>query len=65
MNAFLVCGLANALDGSEDDLVSDDVPAVDAESVKIEEEAHDESDVDDMGDPFSDSDSDDNQEDSP
>ncbi len=26
VHSFLVCGLANALDGSQDDLVSNDVP---------------------------------------
>ena len=33
-HSFLVCGLSNALDGSEDDLVSDDVPAIDAGEIE-------------------------------
>ena len=37
VNSFLVCGISNALDGSEDDYVSDDVPAIELESVEEEE----------------------------
>ena len=33
MNSFLVCGIANTLDGTEDYHVSDDLPAVDLDSV--------------------------------
>ena len=61
INSFLVCGISNALDGSEDDYVSDDVPAVELESVEEEEEVEeaevdleDGTDIDDLGDPFSD-----------
>ena len=61
INSFLVCGTSNALDGSEDDYVSDDVPAVELESVEEEEEEvaeevdlEDSTDIDDLGDPFSD-----------
>ena len=58
MNSFLVCGISNALDGSEDDYVSDDVPAIDLESVEEEEEGEDDledgTEIDDLGDPFSD-----------
>lgn len=63
INSFLVCGISNALDGSEDEYVSDDVPAVELESVEEEEdeeegeeeeELEDGTDIDDLGDPFSD-----------
>ena len=62
--SFLVFGISNAIDGSEDDLVSDDLPSVEMEaegegSDGEEAEADDEdADVDEL-DPFSeDSDSD-------
>ena len=60
VNSFLVCGISNALDGSEDDYVSDDVPAIELESVEEEEgeegedDLEDGTDIDDLGDPFSD-----------
>ena len=58
MHSFLVCGISNALDGSQDDLVSSDIPNIEDEddesegAIIIDEE--DSSDVDSMGDPFSD-----------
>ena len=62
INSFLVCGISNALEGSEDDYVSDDVPTVELESVEEEEEEEereeddleDGTNIDDLGDPFSD-----------
>ena len=64
VDSFLVCGLSNALDGSQDDKVSDDIPACTAEDDDSETkdqqeeeeggESEGESDVDEMGDPFSD-----------
>ena len=65
-HSFLVCGISNALDGSEDDLVSDDLPSVEIEEEPDEADEQSESsdgedeevDVDEV-DPFSeDSDSD-------
>ena len=56
VHSFLVCGISNALDGSQDDLVSSDIPNIEDEddesegAVIIDEE--DSSDVDSMGDPF-------------
>ena len=50
-----MCGLSNALDGSQDDLVSSDVPAVNADEIEPAEEEEDveiEGDADDL-DPFS------------
>ena len=44
-----VCGISNALDGSQDDLVCDKVPAVDANST--ESESEDEEDTEDAEDP--------------
>ena len=32
VNSFLICGISNALDGSEDDHVSDDLPVVELDS---------------------------------
>ena len=55
VHSFLVCGLSNALDGSQDDLVSSDVPAVNADEIEPAEEEEDveiEGDADDL-DPFS------------
>ena len=64
VDSFLVCGLSNTLDGSQDDKVSDDIPACTAEDGDSEtedqqeeeegRESEGESDVDEMGDPFSD-----------
>lgn len=42
------------MDGTEDDLASDDLPAVDHDVLAAEDAAEDGDDVDDMGDPFSD-----------
>ena len=64
-HSFLLCGISNALDGSQDDLVSDDLPSVEleteqeeVESIGCEEEQEEDGDVDEV-DPFSeDSDSD-------
>ena len=53
VNSFLVCGISNALDGSEDDYVSDDVPAIELESVE-KMMTWRMADIDDFGDPFSD-----------
>ena len=62
-NSFLVCGISNALDGSQDDLVPDDLPSVEMETEEDEEsekndgeengEEDEEADVDEV-DPFSD-----------
>ena len=49
VKSFLVCGISNALDGSQDDLVCDKVPAVDANST--ESESEDEEDTEDAEDP--------------
>ena len=57
VNSFFVYGISNALDGSEDDYVSDDVPAIELESVEEEEVEEGEDDLEDgtdIGDPFSD-----------
>ena len=54
IHSFLVCGLSNAMDGTEDDLASDNLPAVDHDVLAAEDAAQDGDDVDDMGDPFSD-----------
>ena len=60
-HSFLVCGISNALDGSQDDLASDDLPSVEMDTEEresSEEDGEDEADVDEL-DPFSeDSDSD-------
>ena len=59
-NSFLICGISNALDGSEDDHVSDDLPVIELDSGTMgeeskEDEAEDsDSDADELGDPFSD-----------
>ena len=55
IRSFLVCGISNALDGSEDDLASSDISDVDTNTEPSEEdieEAEDGDDADDM-DPFS------------
>ena len=49
---FLVCGIANALDGSEDDKASDDLPSVEVESEASDDDG-DDSDDGDILDPFS------------
>ncbi len=56
---FLVCGLANALDETEDNKVSDDI--LTSEEDQVNQDPSD-SDVDSMGDPFSDEDSEDQDE---
>lgn len=52
-----MCGISNALDGSEDDLVSDDVPSIESAEEREcsdSEDAEDEEDEDVDGvDPFS------------
>ena len=53
VRSFLVCGISNALDGSEDDFTSDDVPFTGVES-DDGECSDDDSDVGELGDPFSD-----------
>ncbi len=61
VRSFLVCGISNALDGSEDDLVSDDLPDVDAcevEPAAEDEPAENDMDLDEV-DPFSDDSDDD------
>ena len=57
IHSFLVCGISNAPDGSEDDLASDDVPFAEWDS---EVECSDsDSEADGLGNPFTnDSDSD-------
>ena len=37
MSSLLACGISNALDSTEDDHVSDDLPAVDLDSVSYSE----------------------------
>ena len=64
VDSFLVCGLSNTLDGFQDDKVSDDIPACTAEDDDSETEGQQEeedggksegeSDVNEMGGPFSD-----------
>ena len=58
VRSFLVCGISNALDGSEDDMASSDIPSVDSEHEDEEDDSSDNasesSDVDDLGNPFSD-----------
>ena len=57
IHSFLVCGISNALDGSEDDLVSDDVPSIESAEEREcidSEDAEEEEDEDVDGvDPFS------------
>ncbi len=48
---FLVCGLANALDETEDNKVSDDIPDIISEEDQVNQDSSD-SDVDSMGGPF-------------
>ena len=52
IRSFLVCGISNALDGSEDDLASSDVPDVDMNTEPSKEDVEEAEDGDDM-DPFS------------
>ena len=58
VKSFLVCGISNSLDDSQDDLVCDKVPAVDASSIDTladEEDSEDTEDADaDDFDPFND-----------
>lgn len=59
-NSFLICGISNALDGSEDDHVSDDLLVIELDSGTMGEESEEDeaedsdSDADELGDPFSD-----------
>ncbi len=65
VHSFLVCGLANALDGTEDDKASDDIPDIplsDEDEEDQENQDPSDSDVDSMGDPFSDEDSEDSED---
>ena len=64
VHSFLVCGISNALDGSQDDLVSSDIPDVEGEEEKSDgpfiDEEEDSSNIDGMEsfsdeNPFSDS----------
>ncbi len=62
---FLVCELANVLDGTEDDKASDDIPDIPLTDEDEEDQANQnpsDSNVDSMGDPFSDEDSEDQDE---
>ena len=57
----LVCGISNALDGNQDDLMSSDIPNIDNEDDECEgavsvDEQEDNSDVDGIGEPLSDED---------
>ena len=54
-HSFLVCGISNALDGSEDDMACDDVPSIELdESLGSDSDAENaDDDVDGLGDPFS------------
>ena len=59
VHSFLVCGISNALDGTQDDLVSSDIPNVEDEDEQNEDavtmdEEEDSNDVDGLGEPFSD-----------
>ena len=45
VKSFLVCGISNALDGSQDDLVCDKVPVVDANSTESESKDEDTQDA--------------------
>ena len=60
IRSFKGCGISNALDGTEDDMVSDDLPSVDSEPEDQDSESDDEGDThtadDDVDgvDPFSD-----------
>ena len=54
-HSFLVCGISNTLDGSEDDMACDDVPSIELdESLGSDSDAENvDDDVDGLGDPFS------------
>ena len=62
VNSFLICGISNDLDDSEDDHVSDDQPVVELDSGTVGEESEEDeaeendsdADADELGDPFSD-----------
>ena len=60
IRSFKVCGISNVFDGTEDDMVSDDLPSVDSEPEDQDSESDDEGDThtadDDVDgiDPFSD-----------
>ena len=60
VNSFLICGISNALDGSENDHVSDDLPVIELDSGTMGKESEEDkaedsdSDADEPGDPFSD-----------
>ncbi len=45
-HSFLVCGLLNAIDGTEDSLVSDKLPQVDKDGEEDEDEEEDSEDLD-------------------
>ena len=64
--SFLNCGISNALDGTQDDCVNSDIPLLEEEDEgdRDKMEAVDDGDVDDMGNPFSDDEDEDSQEDS-
>ena len=62
MVSFLVCGVSNALDSPQDDLISDDLPAVhvhvdgweeETEDSENDDQDNDDQDIDNMGDSFS------------
>jgi len=58
VNSFLICGISNALDGSENDHISDDLPVIELDSGTMGEESEEDeaedSDADEPGGPFSD-----------
>ena len=59
MHSFLVCGISNVLDSNQDDLVSSNIPNIEDEDEESEgpatvDEEEDSSDVDGMGELFSD-----------
>ena len=58
--SFLSCGISNALDGSEDDCVNSDIPPLDISELDEEEDEEEveDDDVDNMGNPFSDDEND-------
>ena len=59
MNSFLICGMSNALDCSEDDHISDVLPVIELDSGTMGEESEDDeaensdNDADELGGPFS------------
>ena len=49
MKSFLVCGISSNLDGTQHDMVSDDIPDADVDADDLEVKAEDEgSDVDNL-----------------